>query len=148
MDRIEELKRQVDEGLVRIRTQPNIKPEDRKQVLAKFLEWRYEMERLKIGRTFSQTKWAKQYGINPSSMSMYMTEQRMPEGDSVYALAFAFGDTIFDIVGDGGQPVDPRLRFLASIWERVPETRKRTWVEEARASVEADRPDLDLPNFA
>ena len=148
MDRIEELKQGVEQGLARIRTQPNVKVEERKEVLAKFLEWRYEVERLKIGRGLSQNKWAKQNNIHPSSMSMYMSAQRLPDGDNIYALAFAFGDAIFDIVGDGGQPVDPRLRFLASIWEQVPETRKRSWIKEARASVGAEHPDIETPSFA
>jgi hypothetical protein len=77
----------------------------------------------------SQSEWAREMGIPPTTLSSFITGNRLPTVENVDKLALSphIGLDIYEAVGMSARmPQDPALRRIAKAWPRLsPDARQR-----------------------
>lgn len=93
------------------------------------------------GRIPSQAEFAKWIGVPTTSMSVWMNDIRKPTGESVDKLAERLGVEVYDRLGlPRKMPRNKKLYFLASIWDKLPQSAQDELYERAQTLLEQHGP--------
>lgn len=90
----------------------------------KYLDWQREM-----GRTASQSEFARYLGISAAALSHYMNGRREPDVVSLDKIAMMLGEEAYQLAGRIDR--DPRLRDILKVWEQLDEDGQRRVLDEA-----------------
>ncbi len=111
--------------------------------MTKFADYLYDEFRKWEGRSkrkSSLSAFARYLGIPQASLSMYMSDSRLPEEENIDKLAAKLGPQIYDILGKPRRmPDDPRLRQIANSWHLLTDEQRE---ELLQMTLKKTKPDI------
>jgi hypothetical protein len=80
-----------------------------------------------------QAEFAKWLGVPTTSLSMWINDVRLPQGENVDKLADKLGVVVYDVLSlPRRMPKNKKLALIAEMWNRLPEHLQDEWYEIAK----------------
>lgn len=91
----------------------------------KYLEWQRDSGGRKTVNDF-----ARYIGVSPSTISMWWSGERSPQGENIVKLSFKLGLEVYDVLGLP-RP-DPELHYIQQHWDVYSPEERRALLEQAK----------------